>query len=210
MNDPETEAAAGLCALWPGETRVLRPTRGDAQALENTRHQDVTAVVVMGSAASVYDGMPWQHTLERWLMPIVRGDASCAYLGLCYGHQLLAKLAGGAVDYLSPDQTKRVGVEESLFERSRYLPAGTRVRVMVSHRQHVSRPPEDFDVVATRAGVPVDALEHPTRPLFSVQTHPEAGLEFATRSGIDHALVDHTVRADGLRLVRAFLSSVKP
>jgi GMP synthase-like glutamine amidotransferase len=64
--------------------------------------------------------------------------------------------------------------------------------------------PPRYRITAARDGVPVDGLEHEELPIFSFQFHPEAREEFASRSGIDPALIDERVRSDSRRLLAAF------
>jgi GMP synthase (glutamine-hydrolysing) len=54
-------------------------------------------VVMTGSHAMVTDNLPWSVGLEGWLRDAV--DDAVPILGVCYGHQLLARATGGRVDY---------------------------------------------------------------------------------------------------------------
>jgi GMP synthase-like glutamine amidotransferase len=200
----EDEGAARVVGDWPGTTTLLRPALvpGDGPR----PHDPVAAdgVVVLGSAASVHDPLPWLADLAAWLEPLVTGSAGVPVLGICFGHQLVAHLAGGEVVYAHPDRRKTKGVEETVLEGGRLLPGRHVLRVVVSHREVVSALPSGFRVTASRPGVPVDGLEHVSLPVFGVQFHPEARREFAARRGFDPELVDDRVHADGERLLAAF------
>ena len=54
-------------------------------------------VVMTGSHAMVTDDLPWSVGLEGWLRDALH--ETIPLLGVCYGHQLLARAAGGAVGY---------------------------------------------------------------------------------------------------------------
>ena len=78
---------------------------------------DADGVVLMGSSASVHDDLPWMAEISAWLRPVIDGIVPIPVLGLCFGHQLIAHLAGGLVDYTREDRSKSVGIEISLGDR---------------------------------------------------------------------------------------------
>lgn len=56
-----------------------------------------TGAVVTGSHAMVTDNLPWSVAIESWIRDLI--VAGVPYLGICYGHQLLGRAAGGEVGY---------------------------------------------------------------------------------------------------------------
>ncbi len=64
---------------------------------ELPRWQDCAGVTVTGAHAMVTDRLLWSVRLEHWIMELVANDIP--FLGVCYGHQLLAQATGGEVGY---------------------------------------------------------------------------------------------------------------
>lgn len=197
----EQEVARG----WPGPVTVLRPAMRAGDDPQRAARRPLDAIVVMGSAASVHDRAPWLLGLVEWIAPFVEGAAGTPpLLGICFGHQLIAHCAGGRVGPLgSPDAPPLRAVQRSRLEGCRLLPGRHELTVIVSHREIVAEAPPGWEVVGRRDGVPIDALQHPTRPVFSFQFHPEAGEEFARRRGLDPAALG-TAPADGALLLARF------
>jgi GMP synthase-like glutamine amidotransferase len=201
---PEDQGFEEVRRGWKGDVRLLRPALRPGDGPAPGAGYDADAVVVMGSAASVHDDLPWLGPFLAWAAPIVRGEVDVPLLGICFGHQVVGHLAGGSVRHLDPERGKRVGVETTRVSGSRLLPGDHELRVVVSHCEIVSELPSGFRETATRLPGSVEVLEHETRPVFGVQFHPEARDEFARAAGIAPDLVDARVRDDGRKILDAF------
>lgn len=205
LESPEVQGADEVARGWPGRVTRLRPALASGERIgREWGYDDIDAVVVMGSRASVHDEYDWQDDLAAWLAPLVRGEAVVPCLGICYGHQLLAHLAGGQVALSEPGGAKRVGVETTELAASRLLGEPSRRVVVVSHRERVRTPPDGWRVFGRRDGSPIDAIEHPALPLWGVQFHPEARDRFACRAGIDLGDRLADVERDGRDILEAF------
>ena len=93
-------------------------------------------------------------------------------LGICFGHQLLAKLHGGRLAHGSERQygptPLRCDPAANLFYG---LPKDQ--TVWMSHGDHVAELPPRFRATATAETCAVAAYEADGRPIFGVQFHPE-------------------------------------
>ncbi len=93
-------------------------------------------------------------------------------MGLCYGHQILAKITKGKVEpatckeygiaYVTVD--KPVGVLEGLSNKE---------KVWMSHGDTVCSLPDDFESLAHTNNCPVAAFRHKQKPIYGLQWHPE-------------------------------------
>ncbi len=189
---------------WPGSFRVFRPCLDPEDRLESEVGYETDGVVVMGSAASVYEDQPWMDRLAQWLHPVLRGEVVLPVLGICFGHQLIAHLAGSRVGFNSVDRAKSIGVATSRLDGGRLLPGAHALRVVISHREQVETVPAGYRVVASRTGTPIDGMEHERLPVFSFQFHPEARDQFAKRAGLAPSSIDDRVRGDSRKLLGAF------
>lgn len=206
---PEEEGVAEILRGWGGSHRLFRPSLRDGDGPAPAAGYETDGIVIMGSAASVHDRLPWIADLAAWLAPVVRGEVRVPVLGLCFGHQLIAHLTGGRVGYVREDRSKIVGVSSSIIDGSRLVPDRRSLRVVVSHREEVKQAPAGFHVVARRDACTIDGLEHETLPLFSFQFHPEARVAFAQHCGFDPALVDAQLRQDCELLLGGFCDWVE-
>jgi GMP synthase-like glutamine amidotransferase len=173
--------------------------------LESLRaaNDSLVGIVIFGSAASVNDATPWIAALEDWLRPRVnRGTPT---LGICFGHQLLAKVLGGRVADLFP--AKRQGLRDIHLTANALWGDPCSGPVLVSHRQGVVELPEVLQIVGSSDEVHVEAFAHRTLPIWGFQSHPEATVDFAVNNSVpfDHP---HSVLTFGHGLVDAFLDRV--
>jgi len=201
---PEDQGVRNVVGDFDGEVRVFRPSLipGDGPTPDAGYATD--GVVVMGSATSVLDDLPWLRELSAWLRPIVDGQVAVPLLGICFGHQLMAHMVGSEVGFVTPDHEKRLGVETSIVDGSRLLPGRRELRVVVSHREEVKSPPAGYRTIARRGSIAFDGIEHERHPHWGFQFHPEAGSDFARTSGVGAELLDDRQRADSRLLLDAF------
>jgi GMP synthase (glutamine-hydrolysing) len=93
-------------------------------------------------------------------------------LGICYGHQLLARDLGGEV---AATGSAEYGKTDLSVTGESVLLGGLpdRQTVWMSHVDSVTELPDGFVAVAATPGAPVAAMEAPDRGMFGVQFHPE-------------------------------------
>jgi GMP synthase (glutamine-hydrolysing) len=129
--------------------------------------------VVTGSHAMVTDNLPWSVAIEGWIGKLI--SAQVPYLGICYGHQLLGRAAGGEVGY--HPRGREVGtVTVTLSDEGRSDPIfegiPERFAVYATHAQSVLRLPEGAVRLASNDFEPNHAFRV-GRSAWGVQFHPE-------------------------------------
>lgn len=134
---------------------------------------NVAGIVIFGSASSVHARLSWQVELERYLKGQIARKTPI--LGFCYGHQMLAYMFGGTVQYHTPTHEKLSGFRKVKLSADR-LWNGKEIsgELNVSHNEIVSTCPSEMKIIGTSDVVAIEALAHRTLPIWSFQAHPEA------------------------------------
>jgi len=133
------------------------------------------ACLVTGSRASVYWDEPWISELKAWVDTAIA--TGMPFLGVCYGHQLLADVLGGEVadmgEYeLGYQEIERTG-ESVLFEG-----VDTEFVAFTTHSDAVTELPPDAELLAENE-YGVQAFRNGA--VFAVQFHPEYDMQTARK-----------------------------
>lgn len=125
------------------------------------------------TAGLILSGGPQSVTAEHvaGMRPRLEGYGR-PILGICFGHQLLAKLFGGE---LAHGRDRQYGPTPIRCDPAARLFAGLPAEqsVWMSHGDHVAQVPPGFRVTATSDACPVAAYEADRRDLYGLQFHPE-------------------------------------
>ena len=124
-------------------------------------------IIFTGGPNSVYDESSPHYSPEIF-------DAGIPVLGICYGAQLIAYMAGGVVK-TSGSKSEYGKIDMTRSKDSRLLkniPEDTSVCWM-SHTDYISSPPEGYKVTAVTRDCPCAAMENDEKRIYAVQFHPE-------------------------------------
>ena len=126
--------------------------------------------IVSGSRRSAYEDEGWIEQLSELIVRLV--EERRPTVGICFGHQLIAQSLGGLVERADVGW----GVGGKRFELVAHPdwidPERDDFTLLMSHRDQVTRLPEDAELVATSAYCPVGAYRIGDH-VFCVQGHPE-------------------------------------
>ncbi|WP_027728650.1 glutamine-hydrolyzing GMP synthase [Treponema sp. C6A8] len=129
--------------------------------------ENAKGVIMSGGPSSVYE-----ENVPEFNEEILSLDLPI--LGLCYGHQLMAKSYGGKVgkadvgEFGFAQLNLKDGVKSPLFEGIE-----PSQQVWMSHQDGVLQPGEGFEVVGTTKDCPYAALQNLSKKRFSLQCHCE-------------------------------------
>lgn len=129
---------------------------------------EVDGIIISGSEKGVYDDTPWMRPLRDNLQ--VMRAAGVAMFGICFGHQIMADVFGGAA--AKSDKGFVTGSRQ-------FNDRGKTTNAYLAHQDQVHEVPPGANVIASAPHCPVAALSYDF-PALSVQFHPEYDRQFAT------------------------------
>ena len=177
------------------------------------------AYLSTGSKFSVYDDEPWIHTLKAFVADLYAHQK--IYVGVCFGHQLLAEALGGKVQKSSVGWC--VGVHRFTVSGLQFTVSGLplegsypqwmqpfqqNVNLLMMCQDQVQVLPPDAQVLATAADCPVAMFQVGQR-MLGVQAHPEFTVpyeEALMRSRVER--IGETKTQQGLESLSQPLDSV--
>ena len=135
-------------------------------SLEEIRELNPKGIIFTGGPNSVYDESSPHFTPEIL-------DLGIPVLGICYGAQLMAYMAGGRVESAPVSEYGHTDTSIDVQEDLLFKGIAPRTVVWMSHTDYISLVPDGFRVTAHTAGCPTAAMSCPERKLYAVQFHPE-------------------------------------
>ncbi len=127
------------------------------------------AYLITGSRHGVNDDLPWIAKLEHFIRTLHARQKKI--IGICFGHQLIAKALGGRVSK-SPSGWG-VGMSHNTItqKKSWMVPTRDAFNVLISHQDQVVALPPEAEVLASNETCPVFMMQ--IGRSFTVQGHPE-------------------------------------
>ncbi|MBQ7624667.1 MAG: glutamine-hydrolyzing GMP synthase [Clostridia bacterium] len=155
-----------LIARRVREEHVYAEVRGfDKITVDEIKREGYRGIIFTGGPNSVYaEGAP---SFDKGVLSL-----GIPVLGICYGHQLMAHLAGGEVT--GAGATSEYGRVKLKVRHSPILEGVPRESIcFMSHTDYVKRVPEGFTVTADTDVCSCAAMANDEKKLYGVQFHPE-------------------------------------
>jgi GMP synthase-like glutamine amidotransferase len=178
----------------------LSLTRFDVQA-ENIPADPRTcdAWITTGSRASVYDDVAWIRSLERFVSQVA--DSDRPFVGICFGHQVLARTLGAEVKRAPGGWGVGVLPMRVVHREDWMAPALPTVRMQYMHADQVAELPDGATLLGEATHCPVAMFQRGPR-LMGIEAHPEFPAAYA------RALIDDRRSRIGERVADDALARV--
>ncbi|KXJ19260.1 putative glutamine amidotransferase [Exaiptasia diaphana] len=168
---------------------AFHAARGQVPTIEDLKKYK--GIIISGSPKSVHDDIDWIVRLQEFIQnaaSLQEGDdeTSPKIIGVCFGHQLIAKALGGKVE-LNPDkdfvlQTEEIraveGQKDSKLVKDLFKSGP--LRVVECHSECVTEIPKGAVTLGTSVSCKHEVVQY-SKNILGVQSHPEMLPEEAER-----------------------------
>jgi len=133
------------------------------------------AYLITGSAAGVYDDLPW---IPRLITFLRAAGGQARLVGICFGHQIMAEAFGGRVE--KSERGWGVGLQSyPIVQHEAWMDPVPLVAAPASHQDQVVRAPPEADLILSSLFTPYAGFAWRDRPAISFQFHPEFAPDYA-------------------------------
>ncbi|WP_372370359.1 type 1 glutamine amidotransferase [Candidatus Uabimicrobium sp. HlEnr_7] len=150
--------------------------------------------VLTGSAASAYDNTPWVKTLQKFVVD----NSKERFLGICFGHQLIAEALGGKVAKVLWNLGAR---EVTIQQHEKWMVTKPeKLYAIFNHKDQVVTLPNNAKLLAGNDIVPIQMYCIEKR-ILCMQCHPEyiPSYQKVLMNHIKNVIGDVTVIEEAMR-----------
>ena len=133
---------------------------------EEIKSRGYKGIIFTGGPNSVYD-MSSPHYDPQVL------ELGIPILGICYGCQLTAWMAGGSVITAETSEYGKIRLDLKKPGSKLFQDVPAESIVWMSHTDRVEQLPQGFEITASTDNCPVAAMENEAKGIYAVQYHPE-------------------------------------
>ena len=133
-------------------------------------YEECDAYLITGSRYSVYDKDKWIQRLGDYVIELHKRKHPL--IGICFGHQIVAKALGGKTELAPKGWGAGVHKYRKIFSKSWLMPSIAEFSLIVSHQDQVTELPVGADLLAESEFCPYASFiigEH----ILTFQGHPE-------------------------------------
>lgn len=127
--------------------------------------ENYNGIIFTGGPNSVYDMNSPHYTKEILSLGI-------PVLGICYGCQLMAWVAGGSVATAPTSEYGKIEIHSNT-DSPLFKDVPSKSIVWMSHTDYIDNVPDGFEVIAYSDDCPCAAMQNIENNLYAVQFHPE-------------------------------------
>ncbi|MBN2362929.1 gamma-glutamyl-gamma-aminobutyrate hydrolase family protein [candidate division WOR-3 bacterium] len=133
---------------------------------------EASLVVISGSQYSINDDYEWlDYAVEYYLRCF---EKSIPVIGICYGHQLIARAHGGKEAVGKAESPEMGFIEVKVLEDGPiYSGLPGRFKVIGAHYDEVKIVPDDFKRTAESDKCRVQSMLNASKAVMGIQFHPE-------------------------------------
>jgi len=134
----------------------------------NDIDNSIKGIILSGGPLNVYEIKKYSFDKR-----IIKNEIPV--LGICFGHQILAKLNGGKIKQSKHREFGLANIfrkKNSLLTKN-FFKGKKVIKVWMSHADQVSKLPKNFNVIASSYNSKFAIVEHKFKKLYGVQFHPE-------------------------------------
>lgn len=157
---------------WPRYSNRFDELLGDDiekyKAMKHEFPEDPEVVIISGSTSGIYEDEEWIDALVEKTREYIKNDVPV--LGLCFGHQVIAKALGAEVVQMD---SYEIGYRPIEFQDSELFEGLDTVEYPFNtHQDKVIDMPEELESIA-ETDVSNQGFQHVSKPVYGVQFHPE-------------------------------------
>ena len=132
-------------------------------SLDEIKAGGYKGIIFTGGPNSVYDMESPHYTPDILKLGI-------PVLGICYGCQLIAWMAGGKVETAPVSEYGKIELNAKSSALFKDVPEKS--TVWMSHTDYISQAPEGFEIIGTTNDCPCAAMQNVKENIYAVQFHP--------------------------------------
>ena len=150
------------------ELGVFSEIRSHKKIRDKDIDDSIKGIILSGGPLNVYEIR--KYSFDKKII-----EKQVPVLGICFGHQILAKLNGGKVKQSKHREFGLANIykkNDSLLIKN-FFKNKKIIKVWMSHADQVSRLPKKFNIIASSQNSNFAIVENKSKRFYGVQFHPE-------------------------------------